>query len=222
MNDKIIGVPILFFGDVDKYFSQRIKILTVGQNPSKDEFPEGFERFENFSYFINKTNLSENEADQYLLMLQNYFYNKPYLRWFSQFKWYLEQFSGSYQNGTIHIDLHSTLATSPTWGGLTAEEQNIVSQKTVFRNLFDFFNPDIILCNFNLDLLNEIITFDHRIEDTITYGKKIPRTKIIEAGRCGKQIFIGNTSGTSPFAYINKESREKFFSRLRQNYDNKP
>ena len=52
LNDKIIGVPILFFGDVDKYFSQRIKILTVGQNPSKDEFPEGFERFENFSYFV--------------------------------------------------------------------------------------------------------------------------------------------------------------------------
>ena len=216
--DKIKGIPILFFGDIKKYSENNIKVLTIGQNPSRDEFPDSFERFKNFAYFASKSTLTKSEFEKYQQMLQKYFYYNPYRRWFSQFNWYLEQFSSSYEEGAIHIDLYSTLATSPTWGGLTQKEQNIVSQTTVFEKLFDFLNPDIVLCNFDLGLLANKIKFDSRIEEKIQYGKKRLKTKFLSAGKSGKSLFIGNTSGPSPFAYVTSENRESFFKKIKQNF----
>ena len=33
------SIPILFFGDLHAYFSSRVRVLTVGLNPSLHEFP---------------------------------------------------------------------------------------------------------------------------------------------------------------------------------------
>ena len=34
------AMPILFFGDLDEYFSSQLRVLTVGLNPSWHEFPK--------------------------------------------------------------------------------------------------------------------------------------------------------------------------------------
>jgi hypothetical protein len=34
------SLPILFFGNSDEYFASPIKIITVGLNPSRVEFPQ--------------------------------------------------------------------------------------------------------------------------------------------------------------------------------------
>src|SRR5260370_30230937 len=34
------SIPILFFGDSDRYLSSELKVITLGLNPSKAEFPE--------------------------------------------------------------------------------------------------------------------------------------------------------------------------------------
>ena len=41
------AIPILFFGDLDAYLASRMRVLTVGLNPSLREFPDGepFSRF---------------------------------------------------------------------------------------------------------------------------------------------------------------------------------
>lgn len=42
------SIPILFFGNADAYFASPIKIITVGLNPSRVEFPneDRFLRFD--------------------------------------------------------------------------------------------------------------------------------------------------------------------------------
>src|SRR5271169_6315979 len=42
------SIPILFFGDSDQYFSSELKVITLGLNPSRIEFPEE-DRFLRFS-----------------------------------------------------------------------------------------------------------------------------------------------------------------------------
>lgn len=40
-NEKVIvnpSIPILYFGDLDQYLKSPIKIITVGKNPSNNEF----------------------------------------------------------------------------------------------------------------------------------------------------------------------------------------
>ena len=41
------SIPILFFGDLDAYFSSKVRVLSVGLNPSLHEFPSDspFRRF---------------------------------------------------------------------------------------------------------------------------------------------------------------------------------
>lgn len=40
-------MPILFFGDGNEYFSSELKVITLGLNPSRAEFPEE-DRFQRF------------------------------------------------------------------------------------------------------------------------------------------------------------------------------
>lgn len=41
------SIPIVWFGNIDKYFSSDLRIVTIGLNPSDNEFPNGtFSRFQ--------------------------------------------------------------------------------------------------------------------------------------------------------------------------------
>ena len=150
LNKKVVGnMPILWFGDHEKYIKSHVKIVTVGYNPSDKEFSK--QRFGNLA---NKT-INEISLEEYINALNSYFYNTPYREWFGQFKWYLQQFGASFENGVMHIDLYSAIATSPTWKGLSDEEKEIVSQRDICNGLlFDFLKPDVILCNFDIRELN--------------------------------------------------------------------
>jgi hypothetical protein len=41
------SIPILFFGDSNRYFDSKLKVITLGLNPSRKEFPEP-DRFSRF------------------------------------------------------------------------------------------------------------------------------------------------------------------------------
>jgi hypothetical protein len=71
------SVPILFFGNLDRYRRSGCRIITVAKNPSSQEFPSGnpFLRFPN----ANQSN------NAYLAALSNYFDATPYDLWFSAY-----------------------------------------------------------------------------------------------------------------------------------------
>lgn len=119
------ALPVIWFGNLEKYKASKQKIVTVGINPSNQEFPFGAKpRFDVPSL------LPENEEKIYDT-LNNYFVANPYWGWFTQYEKILEgSFDCSYggqlqaynafvNNTAIHIDCCSAIATNPPWGKLS-------------------------------------------------------------------------------------------------------
>lgn len=123
------SIPILWFGDSAAFLNSDVRIVTVGLNPSRVEFPEG-ERFLRFPSARLLT-ASPAIADQrlaYISALDSYFRTEPYRAWFDPaFERVLNGLSASYYEGfpntALHTDILSPLATDPTWGGLKNQDR---------------------------------------------------------------------------------------------------
>ena len=117
------AVPILFFGDVDAYRNSPLRVLTVGLNPSLEEFPaeKAFLRFP-----LAATPTAE-DRDSYLDALSAYFVTEPYRNWFRHFEPPLNGAQASYYPGqpstALHTDICSPIATNPTWSALDESDR---------------------------------------------------------------------------------------------------
>jgi len=140
------AVPVLYFGDRDAYLSSHWRIITVGLNPSKAEFPpeDPFRRFP-------LARGVEGPDDDYLAALDTYFKTDPYKSWFSSFESLLNGLDASYHPGArsiaLHTDLCSPVATDPTWTGLDPEvREALISDGVVlWHELVRELRPDVVL-----------------------------------------------------------------------------
>lgn len=109
------AVPILFFGDLDGYWMSPLRILTVGLNPSWQEFP----RYSPHARFPPAEGVTADETDRYLDALSSYFRTEPYRKWFGSFEPLLNGARSSYYGEqpsvALHTDICSPVATDPTW-----------------------------------------------------------------------------------------------------------
>ena len=171
------AIPILYFGDVNAYFESKIKIITVGKNPSSIEFrsnkdePYSFLRFPDWE-----------KEQNYAVALNSYFECKPYKSWFGSYEAILQGMEASYYskpnsiNRAIHTDICSPLATDPTWTRLSEDTRkelfNIGFQ--LWQDLINILEPDIIwisiaqhwLKQLNLTNKIELTRFDKRKNGT--------------------------------------------------------
>ena len=154
VNAYVVGYPILWFGDLYAYKQSKLKILTVGINPSGGEFPnDSFERFPAWENLFS--------SDKYFEGLNQYFnQDSPYNRsWFDPLAKKIslqDVWNGSYtnekeRNTVLHIDFHTPLATDPIWSGnkktgteLPKNVKKSLQEPDYFRKLFDFLTPDIV------------------------------------------------------------------------------
>lgn len=153
------SIPILFFGNIKKYFNSPLKIITVAKNPSHNEFPEGFKRF-------NTDRLSLKKNDVYLDTLSEYFDRSPLFEWFNHFEKLLQHLDASYYdedypmlkgkitfdwkpqiNCALHTDICSPIATNPTWTKLDKKQQEQIQVygKILWHKLVEILEPDLIL-----------------------------------------------------------------------------
>ncbi|RLD41169.1 MAG: hypothetical protein DRI86_13895 [Bacteroidetes bacterium] len=145
---KINILPINWFGNKEKYFKSKVKIVTVGLNPSDKEFRNN--ETENYSTFRFHGYQSEKDLEK---VLNNYFEQKPYKTWFNSFEPILQGMDASYYQKTekpniaIHTDICSPWATNPTWSKLTTDEQRKMFKEghPKWIKLIDELNPDVIL-----------------------------------------------------------------------------
>lgn len=164
-NDEFIvkdSYPILFFGNYERYFSSKLKIITVGINPSRREFFEkGKRKIKRFP------NINSLESSDYLEVLKNYFDEEsrdPYWGWFINFEKVLNGIKSSYYNNkeypytALHTDLFTPLATNPTWKKLHEENKNKLMKQGIplWHELVKILKPNIIICSFAKRYLNEI------------------------------------------------------------------
>ncbi len=155
------SIPIIWFGDIEKYMSSsnKLKIVTVALNPSVLEFnekksnvnPEISLRFSQCAEInLKNEKLSDEDKKNFYNSLNNYFESNPYDKWFNNFEKILNSLKATYggkmnvdntpyENQAIHIDIFSAIATNPTWGKLKNNEKEN-KRKYFYHNNYRFRN----------------------------------------------------------------------------------
>jgi hypothetical protein len=219
------SIPILFFGDSRKYDTSKLKVVTVGLNPSKEEFPDNnrFSRFPEVESIYNEI-LDGKHLDKYLGALNNYFRNKPYRRWFDKsFEPILNGMGASYydsqENTALHTDLCSPLATDPTWNNLRNDIKVRLEDdgNRLWHGLIQRLDPDVIIISVKEDYLRRIRNVNgwktaYKIERKNPYVVKIgtmrTESKI-------SRIFFGKAA-QQPFGTVSAEDKRQVGQEIRQ------
>ena len=143
------AVPILFFGDFEAYSTSETRVLTVGLNPSLQEFPTDCP----FLRFPLAENITADQPQVYLDALCAYFRaeSRPYRRWFNSYELCLNGMEASYYGGqpstALHTDICSPVATDPTWSRLGRDAQRNLEQDGVplWHDLLNVLKPQVVV-----------------------------------------------------------------------------
>lgn len=167
------SLPILYFGNIDAYRKSKLKVVTVGKNPSDNEFR--LNKNDSFS-FIRFSEWNE-KSKNLITALNPYFEDKPLKQWFSCFEPILNGLSASYYNSTynhtaLHTDICSPLATNPTWSKLSKETQSALYEEgfEIWKELIEELQPDIMFVSIPRALFrivfkssgNELVVFNNK------------------------------------------------------------
>jgi hypothetical protein len=145
------SIPLPYWGDGDRYAASPLKIVTVGLNPSRREFPaaDPFLRFR-AAEGLDLRDRSEAARSAYLVALHDYFRIAPYRSWFDWFEQVLRGMGASFYDGApntaVHADLCSPLATDPTWSRLDRGKEALLADGvSLWHRLIAYLAPDVIL-----------------------------------------------------------------------------
>ena len=140
------AVPILFFGDLDAYRASRLRVVTVGLNPSRHEFPAG----KPFQRFPLADGRRGREPSHYCDSMSAYFRTDPYRAWFRAFEPLLNGAGASYYAGkgstAVHTDICSPVATSPTWSRLGETDRATLERDggPLWHGLLEVLRPHVV------------------------------------------------------------------------------
>jgi hypothetical protein len=222
------SMPILFFGDSDSYFSSRLKVITLGLNPSRVEFPESdkFLRFEAARRVYPRI-LEGACYDEYLQALNGYFRkppNHPYEPWFNSFEPLLRGLDCSYYGGAantaLHTDLCSPLATDPTWSNLPDETQRRLFEcgTPLWHSLVEWLSPDLIIASLARSHLSRISFAQHdgwRVVYTVRrnnpYVVELAKLKV---GNGGTISLVFGKAANTPFGTVSNVEKERIGNAL--------
>lgn len=223
---KINTIPIHWFGDRVAYNRSKIRIVTVGLNPSDKEF-----RNNNRESFNIGLRFQDYEEKGLEAVYNNYFEYNPY-SWFKSFECILNGLDASYYsekgmpNRVLHTDICSPWATDPTWSKLSIKEKNALMEDEhgfeQWKQLIRQLKPDIILFSIpeeyikKLDLENERSVFV-----TISNDKKgVPRKKsvVIEKGVYGRSLAIFGRTWNVPFGALGEDQKKDLGQKIEQDY----
>ena len=169
------SIPILYFGDLEGYVKSKLKVITVGKNPSLNEFrlqkqdDDSIVRFAKWD--AKRQNLTET-LNQYFKANAH-----PFTKWFSSFEPILNGLNASYYDGAkdniaLHTDICSPLATNPTWSKLSGEKRSLLFQEgfAIWKQLIEELQPDVLLVSVPRELFNR--TFKTTGEELIVFTTK--------------------------------------------------
>jgi len=176
-------VPILFFGDLARYKQSRFKVVTVGLNPSKEEFPKenSFKRFRVMAkhFPFNGGGTDESFKRDYLASLNSYFSPETKYDWFdNSYEPVLNgmgcsYYSPNYGNTALHTDYCSPLATRGDWGGLTDNQRMALSKSgnNLWNELVRYLAPDVMIASIRRSLVDQILRqFPPNVEPSVVYS----------------------------------------------------
>lgn len=142
------SIPILYFGDEKAYRSSALKVITVGKNPSLNEFlQKGTSTYDIYYRFPNFN------GSNYTSVWNEYFRKESLYQWFSAFEPILNGMGCSYYsdndfvNKVLHTDICSPFATDPTWSKLDNNFRKLLFNQgfQIWKGLLKDLKPDVIL-----------------------------------------------------------------------------
>ena len=203
------SIPIIWFGDLERYQASPVKIVTVGLNPSwhefleKDKTPLKNPRFK----YIDLSSPDENNLNELYSTLNEYFYVNPF-SFFKQYEKILQGIGASfyqagYSNIALHADAYTPFATDPFFGKLSSDVQWQLKARgmALHQNLIKYLCPDVILISVAKDVFFEIhtdVTLEEVDVDPRTKGVYILKSSRAKNGHNQKIILGKNFKGT-PF-----------------------
>lgn len=213
------SIPIIWFGDVEKYFASKTRIITVSLNPSDNEFK--LSKTDAYSPVYRFPSFDDSNESLYV-SYNEYFTKKPYNAWFkASFGSVLSSFSASFYidalNTAIHTDIGSPYATSPTWSGLNKTSRLFLEEKgsASWHKLIQQLEPDVILYSASLNFEKKI-KFD-QIGEWYKINVQANRPLLIGKFQVAPQkptsVFF-QIQGRKPFLQTSKEEKLKFATYL--------
>jgi hypothetical protein len=217
------SAPILYFGDSVRFHFSPLRVITVGLNPSREEFP----RAAPFCRFQELRERPDGDHDTYLAALDAYFRGHPYTGWFNpSFEPLLRGLGVSYYDGqpssALHTDLCSPLATDPTWSRLGQADQMALEPTGIrlWHELIETLQPDAVLISVARLLLDRI-GFPASGPGSVIHpvdGSQRRRPYRIEGQRrrlaSGKEpLFVFGPAAQQPFGLIS--ARDKILAGMR-------
>lgn len=176
-DEKVVvkpSLPILYFGNLDAFSKSKLKVVTVGKNPSDNEFRLNKNDSFSFVRFSEWDEIQRNLVEA----LNPYFEEQPLKQWFSCFEPILNGAKASYyqtkgySNIALHTDICSPLATDPTWSKLSKEIQSALYKEglEIWKELIEELQPDIMLVSIPRSLFksvfkssgNELVVFNNK------------------------------------------------------------
>ena len=213
--------PIVWFGNMRRFFHSKIRVVTIGLNPSNEEFPQNNPELR---FPEARIAYEQGKMGRVCDSLNGYFeYNRePFWNWFIAYENALGSmpFGVTYggmkkkclwaENYAVHIDFISAIATNPTYSGLSKGQQNALQNVKLFRKLFDYLtdggddaSPVIVLFSTSKE---EICKEFGLNTNNRFYVKYNPKNKIVvEAYQKDKKIFIWGKPNIKPFNHVFKD-----------------
>jgi len=220
------SIPILFFGNLIKYLESDVKIITVGLNPSHNEFPPAspFSRFLGAEKLDLTSKLSEQEVFSYLSALNLYFHFNPYRKWFGSFEPILNGLNASYYpenetNTVLHTDLCSPFATDITWSKLNVRYRNVLRLPgiRIWHKLVELLEPNLVLISVSERYLRTIKFRKNKWKTHTTIKNKDngkPRSKPYTVIKAGMRIndkngyLVWGKAAQTPFGTLSKNIKK--------------
>lgn len=216
-NHKIVpnSIPIIWFGNAEKYLKSELKIITVSLNPSDIEFKEVKTDTPSTNFRFSEF---DGTAESIYRSYNNYFTTNPYNTWFkSSFDAVLKSFSASHYdnaiNTAIHTDIGCPYATNPTWGGLTKGEKSILEPigTKSWHNLVEIIEPDLILISASPKYEKKIQFPQVGDWSIINIKSKSPLLRgEFKISNIKKAVVLFQVQGRKPFLQTSKEEKLKF------------
>lgn len=217
------SIPILWFGDMVAYYRSERKVVTVGLNPSLQEFPKGKDRFPRAAALHGKKTLDSKDVEAYTAAMNDYFETEPYGKWFSHFEKVLNPLDTSYYvsrkmpNRAIHIDIYAPFATDPTWSSLSPKQKACIDEKSngLYEDLLAMLKPDVVLVSANSTVVKE----QFPISFNAYLGDADKGSHYLRAGKTkdGCVVIWGFNNISGPFS-IKREILEEKIRQIKKDY----
>jgi hypothetical protein len=216
------SMPILYFGDSEAYRRSPLKVVTVGLNPSRIEFPTGSP----WSRFPGGERLSADTPDEYLRSLDAYFETAAYRSWFDSFEYLLRGMGASYYAGAasiaLHTDICSPVATDPTWSRLGERRGLVGDGFTLWRDLVEALAPDVVLVSVARRHLARVTPEPPDLWDTVYVVERdnpyYVRARRVSIGSHATTLIFGSAANT-PFGTVSHRDKERVGAAIKSYVD---